>query len=532
MTGNNIDIDLSIVRERMTVFQTSDGYRYAEVECDNHCETHGLPSEALERWVRAELQKAAIALPSQTHLQTFFKGLEAEAHTGGLHPDYVHRRVGIEKGKIFLDLGNPEWNCVEIGPKGWAITDESPVYFSRSKGMLELPAPKKGGSIDDLRRFINVGDREFVLIVGWLLAVLGGRGPYPVLVITGEAGSAKTTVAWILRMLVDPHNAGISSPPKSEADLVYSASIGRVIVLDNVSAMPPWLSDAICRVSTGFSFAGRRGNRKNEQETLTVEASVILTGIGDLALRADLADRAITVDLEPIPETRRKLRNALQVEFENARPRLLGALLDGVAEGLRNANTTAPGYSRMADLEHWVSACETAFWPAGTFMEVYRANQSHTAEDALDGDPVARGLRDFLETTSPFEGTHQELLQSLVAFQSTPPGGRTWPATPKALSSALRRAAPNLRKTGVVLHFSKRSGGNRDRIVRAEIEASRDARPVVAAPSSAIPKRPKKRTNVPQQSLFPEDEIQDLPAKVELVGTVGTVGSVALPEPA
>jgi hypothetical protein len=313
--------------------------------------------------------------------------------------------------------------------------------------------------------------------------------------------------------------------------LAISATNGRIVALDNLSAMPPWLSDAICRLSTGCTFARRRGQSDHEQETFTVEAPVILNGIGDLTPRADLADRTIDIGLDAIPANKRKARNMLLAEFESARAGLLGALLDLVAEGLHNEHRTPRSLSRMADFEHWVSACETAFWPAGTFAEAYRENQSHSAEDALDADPVAQGFRDFLKEAGPFEGTHQELLQSLTAFHSAPPG-RAWPATPRALSSILRRAAPNLRKTGVVMTFSKRSGGNRDRIVRAEIAAAAAPAPLVAAPSSALPKRPKKRASVPQSSLFPEDEIQNLPAKNDLGGAVGTIGTVVSPPPA
>jgi hypothetical protein len=503
MFGTDTGFALVSLNEKIMFFQTRDGRCYANVECEGHDETHPLPSKALERWVRAELKKGGNELPSEAQLRTFLKGLEAQAQCDSVGPDFVHRRVGFEQGKIYLDLGGWDRSVVQIGPEGWTVCKESPVFFARSKGMLELPAPKRGGSINALRRFINVDDREFILVVGWLLAVLSGRGPYPVLAITGEAGSAKSTTAGIVRMLVDPHIAGVSAPPKSEADLAISATNGRIVALDNLSAMPPWLSDAICRLATGGTFTRRRGQSDFEQETIIVEAPVILNGIGDLTPRADLADRTINISLDAIPADRRKPRNMLLAEFEGARAELLGALLDLVAEGLRNEHRTPCSLSRMADFEDWVSKCETACWPAGTFAAAYRENQSHSAEDAIDGDPVACGFRNFLKA-APFEGTHQELLKSLIAFHPAPPGGRAWPATPKALSSSLRRSAPNLRKVGVMMTYSKRSGGNRDRIIQADIWVPA---PTAAASSSTGPKRPKKPSGAPQASLFPEGGI-------------------------
>ena len=60
-------------------------------------------------------------------------------------------------------------------------------------------------------------------------------------------------------------------------------------------------------------------------------------------------------------------------QFEIARPRLLGALLDAAVHGLQ----TLPGVRltslpRMADFAQWATACGMALWPAGTFARAYR----------------------------------------------------------------------------------------------------------------------------------------------------------------
>jgi hypothetical protein len=55
-------------------------------------------------------------------------------------------------------------------------------------------------------------------------------------------------------------------------------------------------------------------------------------------------------------------------EFEPARPRILGALLDALAEGLRELpRVRLVRLPRMADFALWATACETALWPAGSF---------------------------------------------------------------------------------------------------------------------------------------------------------------------
>ena len=125
---------------------------------------------------------------------------------------------------------------MEIDSSGWRVIDDPPVRFRRAAGMQPLPIPVPGGSIDRLRFFVNVqSEADFVLVVAWALAVLRNRGPYPVLVLVGEQGSAKSTFSAILRRLLDPNTAPLRALPREDRDLFIAASNGHVLVFDNVS---------------------------------------------------------------------------------------------------------------------------------------------------------------------------------------------------------------------------------------------------------------------------------------------------------
>ena len=77
-----------------------------------------------------------------------------------------------------MDLADRAWRAVEITPDGWRVIDVPPVRFRRAAGMRPLPVPERGGPIDELRRFLNVGsDQDFRLAVAWVLAALSGRRP-------------------------------------------------------------------------------------------------------------------------------------------------------------------------------------------------------------------------------------------------------------------------------------------------------------------------------------------------------------------
>src|SRR5262249_58047258 len=96
------------------------------------------------------------------------------------------------------------------------------------------------------------------LVAAWLLMTLNPWGPYPGLFLHGEQGSAKTTTAALLRGLVDPNACPLRQPPRDEDALVIAARHGLVVGLDNLSHVEPWLSDALCRLSTGGGIGKRR----------------------------------------------------------------------------------------------------------------------------------------------------------------------------------------------------------------------------------------------------------------------------------
>jgi hypothetical protein len=360
--------------------------------------------------------------------------------------------------------------------------------------MQPLPMPVPGGSVETLRSFLNVqSDTDFVLVVAWALAVLRNCGPYPVIVLSGEQGSAKSTFSAILRALLDPNTAPLRALPREDRDLFIAASNGHVLAFDNVSGLPAWISDTLCRLATGGGFAVRQLYTDQDEVLFDAARPVILNGIEDIVTRPDLADRAVFLTLQPIPEERRRPEAELWAAFEVERPRIMGVLLDTVVEGLRRLpETHLAKLPRMADFALWATACETALWPTGTFWVAYCGNRDEAVEGVIDADPIATAVRAMMETRTEWTGTASDLLGALAEKAGERvANSRTWPNSPRALSGRLRRAATFLRKVGIEIGF-EREGQARTRIIRitTTLPAADGAgiRPSVPSASSA-PKR-------------------------------------------
>jgi hypothetical protein len=405
-------------------------------------------SSGFRDWLSGTYYRRTGGAPNTSAIEQALRTAEARAKFDGVErPVYV--RVGGDNGSIYIDLADPDWRAVKIDGAGWNVVKNPTVRFVRTKGMLPLELPARGGSIGKLRDFINVkSDEHFSLTIAWLLATLREHGPYPVLTVIGEQGSAKSTLVELLRLLVDPNVANLRAPPREDRDLFISAGNSHVLAYDNLSGLPPWLSDGLARISTGAAYASRALYTDQEEVLVRAQKPIALNGITEIVSRADLADRCIFVTADRILDEDRKPKEEVMAAFEAERAGILGALLDDVSCGIRTLpGVTGSAWPRMADFAKWATACEPAFATAGSFKAAYEGNQTEAVESLLEDDILAVALQ---KVRLPCEGSASEILQQLNATTDHAHiNAKHWPKDAKALSSRLRRLAPLLRAKGV-----------------------------------------------------------------------------------
>ena len=447
-------------------FHSPDGAAYVDLHINGHRQTWPVRGSAFQDHVRCvTFMQTGSALTSAA-LRNIVEEHEAEARYHGPERE-VHLRVARHGGRAYLDLADDQWRVVEVCSDGWRVLNEAPVRFRREPGMLALPVPQRGGTIEELAELLNVrnGD-DVILIVMWLLAALRGVGPFPVLAVSGEQGSAKSTLVRMLRSLIDPNVAPLRSLSTTERDLFVSADVSFLQAFDNVSGINPRISDALCRLATGGAFASRQFFKNRGEVAISAMRPTILNGISNVIRRADFADRSIQVALPSIAEKGRRSEGQMMAAFNAARPRILGVLLDAVSRGLRELPGVEPTeLGRMADFDMWGRACEPALWPAGSFRRAYTANRNEAVENSLEADAVAATIRDVAAAHGEWKGTATELLDLLArhADQAVRRADRDWPQTPEALRHRLDRASPSLRKVGIEVSHRRSSDRNRTR---------------------------------------------------------------------
>src|SRR5439155_1779559 len=143
-----------------------------------------------------------------------------------------------------------------------------------------------------------------------------------------------------------------------------------------------------------------------------------------------------------------KCEEELYAKLDEARPRILGALLTAVSSAMKHLpNVRLGNVPRMADFARWGVAGEKALGIApGGFMKAYNANRDSTHLLAIEASLVGPALVSLMKSTAEWKGTIKALLLALeVVADARTRERREWPRTPRKLSADLRRLAPNLR---------------------------------------------------------------------------------------
>jgi len=427
-----------------------DPVAYATIDADDHRETWPIHSMRFRRWIGQAYYNAYGKAPNAQAVQDALNVLAGQAIYDGPERSVAVRLAEYE-GCIYLDLCDSEWRAVEIGAEGWRVVSSHslPVRFIRKRGQLPLPVPESGGSIDELRPLVNLPDyHQWRLFVAWLVAAFRPMGPYPILTVNGEQGSAKSTLCRFGRALIDPNQSPLRRPPSDERDLMIAAQNGWAVVFDNLSGIAPRLSDALCSLATGGGFSTRELYSDDDEKLFSAQRPVMLNGIDELATRPDLLDRALQLTLPTMTGEQRTDEANLHERYEDARPRVL--------EALANHDTTkldrAP---RMADFARWVVAAEPALpWPEGGFMDAYEGNREAANDVAIEASPVGPALMSLMNERHEWAGKAADLLAELEANNADEYQRkcRGWPKGPQAMGNALRRLAPNLRAVGIEYH--------------------------------------------------------------------------------
>lgn len=349
-------------------------------------------------------------------------------------------------GRLVVDLGDEDGRAVVLDGTGWHVVDRSPVLFRRTELTGALPVPAAGGDLDGLWDMVNIDKDDRPVLLAWLVSLLFPDLPHPIPGLFGEQGCGKTTAGRVLSLLADPSPVPVRKAPRDPDAWITAAAGSWVVCLDNLSYVPDWLSDSLCRAVTGDGDVRRQLYTDGQLVVFAFRRAVIITGIDVGAVRGDLADRLLPLDLHLISEADRKEEAEFWPHWRQLHPRLLGGLLDLAVEVLRVMPTVKlTSKPRMADFARLLAAVDEVLGTTG--FDRYRLRAGALAADSLTADAFVVAMADVL-ASSAFDGTSAELLAAVEPKDEKWRAPKGWPTNARAVTSLLRRQAPAMRRAG------------------------------------------------------------------------------------
>jgi len=459
-------IDLTLNHCDLFHDERNDGYAvttYNEIR-----RTLKLRGKEFRRWLAGTYYATTDKAANNEAISTALSVLEAKATFDGQMLE-LSNRFTKRDGMIFIDLADPRWRVAKVTIDGWEILDKPPVLFRRYSHQQALPDPVRGGKLSDIHNHLAIkSDDDKLLVEASLVACAFSNVPRPAITFHGPQGASKTTAA----RLSDPSLTESVNLGKSPAELAQVLDHHGVPCFDNLSTIPGWAADLLCRGVTGGAFSKRELYSDDNDVILSFRRPMIITGINIPTHAPDLLDRLLLIELERIHPDKRMDEATFWAWFNVDKAKLFGALLDAFAGTLRHLpNVKLDKMPRMADFAR-IACAYAEFTGIGSkrMLDIIMRHASRQTQEVMDSDPVATAICDFIQREKRWTGTTGKLLESLNENIPTPrPDG--WPRQANILSRKLKVLDATLHEIGISIHREK-SGSSRLLTLESSAESS------------------------------------------------------------
>ena len=375
----------------------------------------------------------------------------------------VHLRAAMLNGNSYIHLGDGTSKAVEITPTGWRVTNDVPVKFWQSSAMQSLPTPSEDGNVELLWKYVNVNDKDRLLVLAWILESFRPETPFLVLAISGQQGSAKSSSQDKIRQLVDNNSVNLRVTPKSTEDIFVGAGMSWVVSFENLSHLTPAMQDALCTLATGGGYASRKLFTNDEENIISVKRPVIINSIPHVITAQDLTDRAINIEA---PRVSGYLEvTEINKAWEIDKPIIFGGLMDLFVNTLKGIDSVKniDNSIRMIDFTRLgESMARSLGHDEGHFTSLYKANRLEGLSRSLEASPVVVALIELVENhhggLQVFHGVVKKLYLDLTSAQAQNQKNNKdgWVRSPRGLTEAIKRHQPALKEIGITVIFGNK----------------------------------------------------------------------------
>lgn len=400
---------------------------------------HGLIAKFLKKLGRRATKRL---------LQEFCDQLRADAALLDATTMVFSRVAQKADGTVVIALHDQQNTHIHIKPGSvQVLTEGSDIYFYKAPTALPMAMPAEVGNWKRLKKYVNLNDKSFLLLVAWLSYTLAhakvAGNVFVILLLIGGMGTGKSWICKLIIRLIDPSSIGIQRIPKKEQDLAIGLQGCQVAAYDNLGWLSQDMSDSFCTAATGGSVTARKLYTNDDVHVIKHHGAAVLNSIGDVATQPDFLQRSLSLRPSPMNANSVAGEDDLLKEFEADLPVIQRGLFDLIAQVLTHlpdAKVARP--QRMFAFVRWLSAMELAHGiPIPVYQDAYAESINDSQLEGLRDNVLSSAVLDFADslTDGKWSGTPADLLAELNAargyvIRRAPQG---WPDNEIALSKRL-----------------------------------------------------------------------------------------------
>lgn len=442
-----------VAHRRFEFFHTPTDIAYARIPQGEHFEIHKCRSQSFKQVLSYLMWEEEHKTPNSDALNAATNTIEGKAiHEGSCHE--LFNRVAWLADDIWYDLSDPQYRAIKISQKGWEIVKQPPILFQRYQHQSPQAEPLAHGDPEKLLDYVNIKqDEQKLLFMVYVAAAFIPEITHPILHPWGGQGVAKSTMMRLVGSMVDPSEEDLLVVPRNENELAQRLNHHWICCFDNLTTLPDWLSDTLSRAVTGSGFSKRELFTDDNVVIYKIKRVIGLNGINIVAIKPDLLDRCILLELERIDELARQEEKWLWNWFERDKPAILGGFFDVLSQAIRYyPEVKLDKLPRLADFARWGEAISRALgYTPNQFLLAYFDNISSQNNEVLVSNPIASCILRLMEDIDEWKGTPAELLQALnmeATQLNISNKMKSWPKAPHILTRRVNEVKTNLVAVG------------------------------------------------------------------------------------
>lgn len=448
------------------VTSSEDTHRvFVLVKRKEHNELVELDTKASELWLRSEYFKAKKTI----HAEHSFSRALSILYTEGIdsEPEKIYNRVAIVQNTLYYDLGRSDWKIMRIDGNGVEMVEmneNTPLFERRQNIQPQVEFDNSDSeALDKLLTLLRIPENRSQLFKVHLASLFLEHVPVPLMVFSGEQGSAKTTTSRAVKQIIDPASGGNAIAfPRSNDDLILNISHRYLTTFDNVSFIDKTKSDTLCTAITGIGQARRKLFHDQEEVILSYRRKIIINGIGVTIERPDLLDRCIFYHLESPKPVERITEEEFNEKFASLLPKVLGNLASALQNALcsqREICSEIKEKGRMADFTVYGEAISRALgYPKMSFVELLKETMEQKAVETIENHPLVRSIEIIMENLNHYEKTVQDFfveIRKTAVENDLNKNQSFFPSSANRVRGSIERISSHFRTLGYEINISQ-----------------------------------------------------------------------------